>query len=90
MKHLNLLGLHVKDKVTAFEGVVSSVSFDLYGCIQAIVVPFSKDGTTIEDSRWFDVTRLEIKNTQPVMAIPDFEQGYVSDGLKGSAEKPIQ
>lgn len=30
-KHLELLGMKVKDKVSGFEGVVSTLSFDLYG-----------------------------------------------------------
>jgi len=38
-KHLDLLGHKVKDKVSDFQGVVISMSFDLYGCIQADVRP---------------------------------------------------
>ena len=38
-KHLDLLGHKVKDKVSGFQGVVISMSFDLYGCIQADVRP---------------------------------------------------
>lgn len=30
-KHLGLLGYKVKDKVSDYEGVVISMSFDLYG-----------------------------------------------------------
>ena len=37
--HLSILGKPVKDKVTGMKGIVSSVSFDLYGCIQVIVNP---------------------------------------------------
>jgi len=44
-KHLSLLGLKVKDKVTGYTGVVASIGFDLYGCVQAIVNPgMDKDG----------------------------------------------
>jgi len=87
--HLDLLGLKVTDKVTGFKGVVTAVSFDLYGCIQAIVSPFaSKAENKIEDSRWFDVTRLEVVNKKPVMTLPDFDKGYVAEGKKGAAEKP--
>ena len=42
-KHLDLLGLKVKDRVSDFEGVVISISFDLYGCVQADVRPFTTD-----------------------------------------------
>lgn len=46
-KHLNLLGHEVKDKVSDFKGVVTSISFDLYGCVQADVRPkeLDKDGS---------------------------------------------
>jgi len=44
-RHVSQLGLKVKDRVTGFEGVVSTMSFDLYGCIQAAVTPAAKDGT---------------------------------------------
>ena len=43
-KHLDLLGRKVEDKVTGIKGVVTSVSFDLYGCIQAVITTPAKDG----------------------------------------------
>ena len=44
--HMKLLGHKVEDKVTGFKGVVSSLSFDLYGCVQAVVTPAaSEDGS---------------------------------------------
>lgn len=72
-KHLDLLGLSVKDRVTEFEGVVTSISFDLYGCIQADVRPVGKtpEGKLIQ-GYWFDVNRLAILDESPVMDIPDF------------------
>lgn len=42
-KHLDLLGYKVKDKVSDYEGVVISMSFDLYGCVQADVRPTTLD-----------------------------------------------
>jgi len=86
-KHVDLLGLEVRDAVTGFEGVVVSVAFDLYGCIQTVVEPKQQDGK-LNDSRWFDVTRLEVTNQVPVMQLPDFSAGYVAEGRKGPAEKP--
>ncbi len=38
-EHLCKLGLKAEDMVTGFKGVVSTVSFDLYGCIQAVLTP---------------------------------------------------
>lgn len=70
-EHFKLLGFKVRDVVTGFSGVVSSVSFDLYGCVQAIVTPEAKDGKHGEQY-WFDVKRLEALSDEPVMSVPDF------------------
>lgn len=59
-KHLELLGLKVEDKVTGFKGVVSSIGFDLYGCVQAIVNPGIGKDSKPADSHWFDVNRLKV------------------------------
>lgn len=90
-KHLSLMGLVVEDKVTGLTGVVSSISFDLYGCIQAAITPKSTEDGTIPNSRWFDICRLKIINENPVMDLPNFmtenEKGEIY--LKGPAEKPL-
>ena len=70
-EHLKLLGFIVQDKVTKFEGVIVSISFDLFGCIQAVVQPKIKDGNTPE-CRWFDLKRLKPLSKCPVMEIPSF------------------
>ena len=89
VNHLSLLGLKAKDAVTGFEGVIASVSFDLYGCIQAVITPpIDKDGK-LPEGRYFDVTRLVILSDKPVMQLPDFESGYTAEGRKGCAEKPL-
>ncbi len=87
-KHINLLGLRVADKVTGFNGVVASVSFDLYGCVQALVHPGADKNGNLMEQIWFDVSRLEIKSGEPVMQRPDFEVGPVAEGKQGAAEKP--
>jgi hypothetical protein len=88
-KHMELLGHKVTDKVTGFKGVVSSISFDLYGCIQAIVCPEAEKGSKkLADSHWFDVQRLAVTSKQPVMPPPNFDEGYVAEAKKGPAEKP--
>lgn len=86
-EHIDLLGLEVSDAVTGFSGVVTTLSFDLFGCIQAVVTPKAKDGE-VKGGNWFDVNRLEITNNTPVMELPDFSKGYVAEGRKGPAEKP--
>lgn len=88
-KHLDLLGRPAKDIVTGFKGVVSSVSFDLYGCVQcAVTPPIDKDGK-MENGRWFDVTRIKVSTKARVMDVPDYAAGYIAEGKKGAAEKPI-
>ena len=87
-QHLSLLGLKVRDRVTGLGGIVTSVGFDMYGCIQAIVHPGNdKDGKP-RDQLWFDVNRLEVLSPTPVMQRPDFDQGPQAEGLQGPAEKP--
>lgn len=69
MKDLELLGLKVRDRITGFSGVVGSVCFDLYGCVQAVVSPPIDDKGTLPDGKWFDTSRLEVLDPVPVMEI---------------------
>ena len=87
-KHLELLGMPCKDRVTGLTGVVTSVGFDLYGCVQAIVHPGLDEKGVLKDTLWFDIARLEITSDTPVMNRPNFEYGYIAEGKKGPAEKP--
>lgn len=86
VKHLDMLGRKAEDKVTGFKGVVASVYFDLYGCIQAVVTPKVKDGAD-RKSQAFDVGRLKISG-EPVMERPNWDFGPVAEGRHGPAEKP--
>lgn len=87
-QHLALLGHKVKDKVTGLEGVCSSISFDLYGCIQATLdLGFDKDGKRL-DQYWMDVCRLNVISEKPVMTQPDYVEGPVAEGHHGPADKP--
>jgi hypothetical protein len=85
--HLDMLGLKVEDRVTGYSGVVDSVSFDLYGCIQAGVNPGLNNDGEQKDCRWFDVSRLMIKSKKPVMETPNFDFGIVAEGKHGPASK---
>ena len=69
-RSLKLLGFEVKDAVTKFTGVVVSVTFDLYGCVQAYVVPKADKTGKIGDGNWFDIKRLQKVSSAPVMAVP--------------------
>lgn len=87
-KHFELLGKPAKDVITGFVGVISSLSFDLYGCIQvAISPPIDKDGE-IPSGQWFDVTRVKVTKNKTVMDLPDYVAGYIAQGRKGAADKP--
>ncbi len=89
-EHMELLGLRVRDRVTGIEGVVTSVCFDLYGCIQAILNRgLDKDGKPHE-SFWYDISRLEVTDDAPVMRRPDYNwtPPGVAAGAKGPAERP--
>lgn len=87
-EHLQLLGQKVKDMVTGHEGIVNSVCFDLYGCIQASLDQgFDKEGKR-KDAFWFDVCRLKVLDKKPVIERPNFVEGYVAEGRSGAAEKP--
>jgi hypothetical protein len=90
-KHLDLLGYEVKDRVSDFRGVVISMSFDLYGCIQADVRPkdLDKDGQ-MKKGWWLDVSRLKKMSKKPLMDQPNFEWGMVAEGKKGPANLPAK
>ena len=88
VEHVGLLGKTAKDKVTGFSGVVSSVSFDLYGCVQVVLSPpIDKEGKLVE-GRWFDINRIDIVNEQRVMPLPTFPR--TAQAVHGPAEKPAR
>ncbi len=81
-KHIELLGLSAKDKVTGFKGVIDSVTFDLHGCIQASLKPPIDEDGRIPGAYWVDVTRLEVSKER-IIDPPNFAEGY-----KGPSDKP--
>jgi hypothetical protein len=83
-KYLELLGYEVKDAITKFTGVVVSVTFDLYGCVQAYVIPKADKTGKIGDGNWFDHKRLTKVSSNPVMAVPHWQAARV--GSEGGAQ----
>lgn len=88
-KYMSLLGHRAKDKVTDFEGVVTTVAFDLYGCIQVVLVPAADKDGKMGEGNWFDAKRIELTSTSPVMEAPDFET-LAAGKEKGPAAKPAR
>jgi hypothetical protein len=97
MQHLQLLGTRQRDVITGLAGVVTSISFDVNGCIQAVLKPpLDKDGK-ISDGVWIDLQRLE-PNGEPACApfpyerFPDARVQEVREQkfAAGSAEKPVK
>lgn len=87
--HFELLGRRGEDLVTGFKGVVTCLSFDLYGCIQIVLTP-PVDEQKAKDGKWFDIGRIKMIENTPVMPVPDYEKGYIAEGNKGAAEKPTR
>lgn len=94
--HIDLLGKTARDRITDFRGVVSSISFDLYGCVQvALSPPVDKEGKLV-DGRWFDVHRLEVVDENRKMPLPAFSTELAKFGntpaehQHGPAEKPAR
>ena len=90
LPHLNLLGLEGEDNVTNFKGIVTSVAFDLYGCIQVIIQPVADKEGVIPEALWFDVGRIEVQGTNSVIPQPDFMASGSPKWEKGPAMKPTQ
>ena len=68
-----------------------SMSFDLYGCIQADVRSMELDEKgMVRGGVWMDVSRLEPITSTPLMDVPDFEWGEVAEGRKGPANLPAK
>lgn len=87
-EHFKYLGRKVEDKVTGFTGIVTTVGFDLYGCVQAIVHPglitLKGQEPKMAESHWFDLKRLQILDAKPVMDLPDFVV------VPGGYDKPVK
>jgi hypothetical protein len=88
-QHLSLLGFTCVDNVSGIKGVITAVNYELYGCVQFLVARKPAKGGNLLDSLWFDVSRVTITSTTPVMTQPRFDLGYVASGFKGGSDKPL-
>lgn len=69
---IQLLGNRGKDLVTGQEGVITSVSFDLFGCIQVILNPGKQPDGKLGDCSWYDRNRIVVEVGERVMPLPAF------------------
>lgn len=89
-QYLKILGLNVRDRVSGTAGVATSVSFDLYGCVQVIVNPDRDKDGKLPDPMWFDHKRLEVMSNTPVMPQPDFVTVHGGQTLPRYGSQPRQ
>lgn len=89
---ISLLGKRVKDKMTGIKGTITSICFDLYGCIQVTINSgVVVNGVAVEPHGWIDINRLIILKDKPIMEHPDFFNKYSSlKEVQGPAEKPLK
>lgn len=85
-EHLELLGTRMKDIVTGYEGMVDSVAFDAYGCVQASLRPSTIKGGKVPEGYWFDIKRLK-SNGARLMPVPPIFTTPKGDE-PGPASKP--
>lgn len=85
---LDLLGYRMRDKITGLEGVITSVCFDLYGCVQAALHPGLNKENQPAEQHWFDIARLEKLETYRVMQPPAIGSSPAASYDQGPAEKP--
>ena len=91
-KIVNMLGKKAKDIITGSTGVITSLSFDLYGCIQVILTPgkIDKEFKEVKSIGWVDINRIKIIKNKRIMEHPDFNNKYKSvKQIQGPVEKPI-
>ena len=89
---VDFLGKQVKDKISGRKGIVTSVCFDLYGCIQVVINEQRKDKDDKEITfGWIDINRIEIIKNKKIMNCPNYNNKYSSlVDVGGPADKPMR
>ena len=72
---LGFLGKRVTDKATGLTGVITSISFDLSGCIQANIQPKVVEAKN-PTGTWTDLNRIKVDDHIPVIDVPDFSNAF--------------
>lgn len=68
-QHLELLGSQMRDKVTDAKGMVESVTFDAYGCVQALLRCKVTAEGGVPKQYWVDIKRL-LPDGERIMPVP--------------------
>ena len=85
---IDILGYEVKDVITGINGVATSMSFDLYGCVQILVRPGMKENEKgLPEAHWFDLNRVKITKKKRIMKPIDF-RSYPTMKVPGPENKP--
>lgn len=74
----DFLGKKAKDKITGFEGTCTGFCVYLSGCNQVLVAPPVNEKGEFQSSRWFDVQRCELLESDPVKLDADEPPGFDS------------
>ena len=69
----DLLGKRGRDKVTGLEGVVESISFNLYGEVMVALRPVQQFDGNISNAFWLQEQRIVIEDGERVIDVPDFD-----------------
>jgi hypothetical protein len=85
---LDKLGHRARDLVTGREGVITSVCFDLYGCVQILLHPGLNDKGESREQQWYDEKRMELLSEKRVLEPPAYAQ-MLAAAVIGAAEKPL-
>jgi hypothetical protein len=88
-EYMKMLGRKGRDCVTGFSGVVASVSFDLYGCVQVVLTPAVEVDGKLGESHWFDAKRIEIIDNKPVISVPSFSTQRAGDEIGPTVKPPM-
>ena len=86
---VDILGFEARDIITGASGVITSVCFDLYGCIQVVLTPSNKKSGENYNT-WFDINRIVVSKKR-IMDPVNFENKYNTfSEVQGPAEKPVK
>jgi hypothetical protein len=74
------LGDRVKDLVTGIEGIIVSVSQNLFGCDRVYVQPKVQPDGKVPDSWWVDIDSVQIVMKQAVKGHQEMPAGAKTGG----------